>query len=74
LIAQRLWQPALVSQLSTKAFSFFVRIIALLFVERLQIDRTPLWERFSPQEMDEYIEKGKLPAWAIKQHDSTAIQ
>jgi phage terminase small subunit len=45
-----------------------------LFVERLQIDRTPLWERFTPQEMDEYIERGKLPVWAINQNTSTKIQ
>jgi phage terminase small subunit len=45
-----------------------------LFVERLQIDRSPLWERFTPQEMDEYIQKGKLPFWARNQDNGTTIQ
>ena len=45
-----------------------------LFVERLQIDRTPLWERFTPQEMDEYIQKGTLPSWARTSENSATIQ
>lgn len=44
-----------------------------LFTERVQIERAPLWSQFSPQELEEYIESGRLPEW-LKAQPPTTVQ